>query len=55
MWCNLIRLEFIGKAAPWRVADVPMKGGAGQMKTVFSWGTCKKSGIIKNIGRAKIC
>ena len=44
-----------GKAAPWRVADVPMKGGAGQMNTVFSWGTCKKSGIIKNIGRAKIC
>jgi len=30
-------------------------GGAGQMNTVFSWGTCKKSGIIKNIGRAKIC
>jgi len=29
--------------------------GAGQMNTVFSWGTCKKSGIIKNIGRAKIC
>jgi len=28
---------------------------AGQMNTVFSWGTCKKSGIIKNIGRAKIC
>lgn len=43
-----------GKAAKWDVGNVHMEGGAGQMNTVFSWGTCKESGIISNCGKARI-
>lgn len=45
---------YFGKAAPWNVDGVNMKGGAGQMNTVFSWGTLKEFGIISNLGRVKI-
>ena len=43
-----------GKAAEWDVGGIHMEGGAGQMNTVFSWGTCRESGIITNCGKAKI-
>ena len=34
---------YYGKAAAWDVGDVHMKGGAGQMNTIYSWGTFKRS------------
>lgn len=37
---------YYGKAAAWDVGDVHMKGGAGPMNTIYSWGTLKKAGII---------
>lgn len=43
-----------GQAASWDIGGVHMEGGTGQMNTVFSWGTCRDSGIITNCGRAKI-
>ena len=43
-----------GKAAEWDIGGVHMEGGAGQMNTVYSWGTCRDAGIITNCGKAKI-
>lgn len=43
-----------GKAAEWNIGGVHMEGGAGQMNTVYSWGTCRDAGIITNCGKAKI-
>ena len=43
-----------GKAAEWDIGGVHMEGGAGQMNTVYSWGTCRSAGIITNCGKAKI-
>lgn len=37
---------YCGTAAEWTVGNVQMEGGAGQMNTVFSWGTMKESGIV---------
>ena len=37
---------YYGKAVAWDVGDVHMKGGAGQMNTIYSWGTLKEAGII---------
>ena len=31
-----------------------MKGGAGQMNTIYSWGTLKDTGIISDLGTAVI-
>ena len=45
---------YYGKAATWEVANVKMVGGAGQMNTVYTWGTLKRSGIITNVGNAII-
>lgn len=45
---------YYGEAAEWIVGDVKMIGGAGQMNTVYSWGTLKESGIISDIGKAEI-
>ena len=45
---------YYGNAAEWNVGNVCMEGGAGQMNTVFSWGTLRKSGIISDIGTARI-
>ena len=36
---------YYGKAAAWDVGDVHMKGGAGPMNTIYSWGTLKEAGI----------
>ena len=35
-----------GTAAPWDVGNLHMEGGAGQINTIFSWGTLKNSGIV---------
>lgn len=40
---------YYGKAAAWDVGNIHMKGGAGQMNTVYSWGTLKEAGIISDI------
>lgn len=45
---------YYGKAAKWHVGNVKMSGGAGQMNTVFSWGTLKESGIVSDISKAVI-
>lgn len=37
---------YAGKAAPWTTKSVKMVGGAGQMNTIFSWGTLVEAGII---------
>ena len=47
-------VEIAGKAAAWDVGDVHMKGGAGQMNTIYSWGTLKDTGIISDLGTAVI-
>ena len=45
---------YYGKAAAWDVGDVHMKGGAGPMNTIYSWGTLKDTGIISDLGTAVI-
>ena len=45
---------YCGKAAPWDVGNVHMKGGAGQMNPVLSWGTLKRSGIVSSVGTVRI-
>ena len=45
---------YYGKAAAWDVGDVHMQGGAGQMNTIYSWGTLKDTGIISDLGTALI-
>ncbi len=45
---------FYGETAKWDVQGLHMEGGAGQMNIVFSWGTCKKAGILTNIGKTTI-
>ena len=45
---------YYGKAAAWDVGDVHMKGGAGQMNTIYSWGTLKDTGIISDLDTAVI-
>jgi hypothetical protein len=43
-----------GNAAEWNVANIEMSGRAGQMNTVYSWGTLKQAGIITDIVTAVI-
>ena len=43
---QISKYGYYGKAAAWDVGDVHMKGGAGQMNTIYSWGTLKEAGII---------
>lgn len=45
---------YYGNAAEWKVGDLKMSGGAGQMNTVYSWGTLKEAGIIFDLGKVKI-
>ena len=45
---------YYGKAAAWNVGDVHMNGGAGQMNTVYSWGTLKEAKIISDMDTAVI-
>ena len=48
------RYGYYGVTAPWQVAGLDLCGGAGQLNTVFSWGTLCDSGIIYDIGTADI-
>lgn len=45
---------YYGNAAAWDVGDIHMNGGAGQMNTIYSWGTLKEAGIISDVGIAVI-
>lgn len=37
---------YAGKAASWTTKSTTLEGGAGQMNSIFSWGSLKKSGIV---------
>ncbi|MBQ9545202.1 MAG: hypothetical protein IJV00_08760 [Clostridia bacterium] len=45
---------YYGKTAPWNAGDLKLEGGGGQLCTVFSWGTMRDSGLIRDTGTAKI-
>lgn len=45
---------FYGKTAPWTLGGLSLEGGAGQLNTVFTWGTLCETGIIYNTGTAEI-
>ncbi|WP_029201141.1 hypothetical protein [Oribacterium sp. NK2B42] len=45
---------YYGVTAPWKAGDLDLCGGAGQINTVFSWGTLCDSGLIYDIGEAEI-
>ena len=47
------RYGYYGVTAPWRIGDLDMKGGSGQLDTVFSWGLLCDSGLISNTGTTK--
>jgi hypothetical protein len=44
------RYGYYGKTAPWKVSDLELTGGCGQMNTVFSWGTLNSTGLITEAG-----
>ncbi len=45
---------YYGTTAPWIAGDLHLEGGAGQLCTVFSWGTLCDSGMIYDTGTAEI-
>ncbi|MCR5008732.1 MAG: hypothetical protein K6A76_09175 [Oribacterium sp.] len=45
---------YYGVTAPWKAGDLDLCGGAGQINTVFSWGTLCDSGLIYDLGEAEI-
>lgn len=45
---------YYGTTAPWNAGDLHLKGGAGQLCTVLSWGVLCDSGLISNTGTAEI-
>ena len=45
---------YYGITAPWTAGDLKLEGGAGQLCTVFSWGTLCASGLIYDTGTAEI-
>ena len=45
---------YCGLTAPWTVAGLKLEGGAGQLNTVFSWGTLCASGLIYDTATAEI-
>ncbi|MBR6352065.1 MAG: hypothetical protein IKR93_07055 [Firmicutes bacterium] len=45
---------YYGITAPWNAGDLRLEGGAGQLCTVFSWGTLCASGLIYDTGTADI-
>ena len=45
---------YFGLTAPWAVGNLNLEGGAGQLNTVFSWGTLCASGLIYDTGTAEI-
>ena len=48
------RYGYYGTSAPWKVSDLNLVGGGGQLETIFSWGTLCDSGLIGNTGTAEI-
>ncbi len=48
------RYGYYGITAPWNAGDLKLEGGAGQLCTVFSWGTLCASGLIYDTGTADI-
>ena len=40
---------YYGKTIGWKVSNLELEGGAGQMNPVFSWGTLKSSGIVSGV------
>ena len=45
---------YYGTTAPWVAGDLMLEGGAGQLCTVFSWGTLCASGLVYDTGTAEI-
>ena len=45
---------YYGTTAPWKVGDLDLVGGGGQLATVFSWGTLCASGLITDTSTASI-
>lgn len=45
---------YYGTTAPWDAGDLHLEGGAGQLCTVFSWGTLCESGLVYDTGTAEI-
>ena len=39
---------YSGKISPWKIGDLNMEGGAGQLNTAFSWQLMLDSGIVTN-------
>ena len=48
------RYGYYGVTAPWTIGTLTLKGGSGQLDTVFSWGLLCDSGLIFDIGTAEI-
>ena len=48
------RYGYYGVTAPWTIGNLTLKGGSGQLDTVFSWGLLCDSGLIFNTGTAEI-
>lgn len=48
------RYGYYGTTAPWVVGDLNLKGGSGQLETIFSWGTLCDSGLIYDLGTSEI-
>ena len=41
---------YSGKISTWKIGDLNMEGGAGQLNTCFSWELLEKSCIINEVG-----
>ena len=48
------RYGYYGRTAPWTIGTLTLKGGSGQLDTVFSWGLLCDSGLISDTGTAEI-
>ena len=48
------RYGYYGVTAPWTIGNLTLKGGSGQLDTVFSWGLLCDSGLIFDTGTAEI-
>lgn len=48
------RYGYYGITAPWSAGNLHLKGGSGQLETIFSWGTLCDSGLISETGTAEI-
>ena len=48
------RYGYYGITSPWVAGNLKLKGGSGQLETIFSWGTLCASGLIYDTGTAAI-